>query len=148
MAGLLMLTKTRKNKNDDDNDNDNNRSDKMCVDDDVDALKPSFCPHLREATRQAVSVSADNNERLICIQPASPSLIMMMTVFVMILMIMIITIRKIMITIIIIIMITTTANLKSADNNERLICSQLCSLVMQGVVMRILGLVNQQSGLF
>ena len=45
MAGLLMLTKMRKNKNDDDNDNDNNNSDKMCADDDVDALKLSFCPH-------------------------------------------------------------------------------------------------------
>ena len=69
MAGLLMLTKTRKNKNDDDNDNDNNRSDKMCADDDVDALKPSFCPHLTEATRQASSQRERGQQREIDLHP-------------------------------------------------------------------------------
>ena len=45
MANLLMLTKVRKNKNDDDNESDNNKSDKICAEDDVDALKLSFCLH-------------------------------------------------------------------------------------------------------
>ena len=40
-----MFTKTRKNKNDDDNESDNNNSDKICAEDDVAALKPSFCLH-------------------------------------------------------------------------------------------------------
>ena len=58
-----MLSETRKNKSDDDNDNDNNNSDKMCADDDVDALKLSFCLHNHAHNNGFVVVNKDGKQR-------------------------------------------------------------------------------------
>ena len=63
MKGLLMLTKTRKNKKKYDNDNNNNNSDKICTDDDADALKPSFCLHNHAHNNGVVVVNKDGKQR-------------------------------------------------------------------------------------
>ena len=58
-----MLSETRKNKSDDDNDNDNNNSDKICADDDVDALKLFFCLHNYAHNNRVVVVNKDGKQR-------------------------------------------------------------------------------------
>ena len=97
------------------------------ADDDVDALKPSFCPHLTEATRQASSQRERGQQREIDLHPSCSS------VFdndddsnVMILMIMIIMLKKKMITIIII-SISEIESLTKTANKTKLPSTELLS---------------------